>query len=587
MSFPAEHRKNWARLLGMALVVGTLSAQFAPSPFVSGAWSGNVTATSATVCIRLTSAGQRVRLAVSTSEQLTAPVFSVAQTTVAAAGNAVRLDIGGLAPSTTYHYGIEVAGVLRPEASSRGRFRTFLQGAGSFKIALVGDTDYREPDHRGAEAVIAEQPLLLLFNGDLHYSDIMSTTPEDYRVPYDNTLKHPALGAMLRSTSIAYMWDDHDFAGGNDSDGTAAGSPATRQVYREYVPHYPLTVGDDSVGQAFTVGRVRVIMTDLRTNQVPSIRTESPAKTRLGATQKAWFKRELIDGRDAGFPLIIWLNTVPWIARAAHGDDTWGGYTTERTEIADFIKDNRIRNVVAYCGDLHAMAYDDGTHSDYATGGGAPLLVFHAAPLAQNVNSKGGPFSAGPYFDRLQYGILDIIDNGGPSLVCRITGKRIGEGAKFSFQFTASTVAVDPRVQPAYDPNADRALINISARAKITAPGENFIIGFVVGGRSQRNILLRSVGPSLAAFGVPEPLARPAMILNRGTTIVATNDDWGLSGVDRLTAAFDRAGAFRYSNATSRDAAIFMPLEPGVYTLQTVGIGGVTGTVLVEVYEVP
>ncbi|MBI5769991.1 MAG: alkaline phosphatase D family protein [Verrucomicrobia bacterium] len=587
MFFSSHSRSFSIWLCALAVTVAGVRGQGTVSPFVSGAWSGNVTSSSATVCVRLVEAGLRVRLAVSASEQLTAPVFSVGQTTGAGTGNTVKLDIRGLQPSTTYYYGVEVDGVVRTEATSRGRFRTFPLGAGSFKIALIGDTDYREPEHRGAEAVIAEQPLLLLYNGDLHYSDLTSTTPEDFRIPYDNTLKHSVLGAMLRSAPIAYMWDDHDFAGGNDSDGTAAGSLATRTVYREYVPHYPLQVGDNTVGQAFTIGRVRVIMTDLRTAQVPAILPESATKTRMGAAQKAWFKRELIDARDTGYPLILWVCTVPWIAPATVGDDTWGGYATERAEIADFIKENRIRNLVVYGGDMHALAYDDGTHSDYATGGGAPLYVLHAAPLARDFNVKGGPYSAGPYLARMQYGILDIIDNGGASIVCRFTGKRIDEGAKFMFQFTASANAVDPRIQPTAENSADRALINISARSRLATPGDSFIIGFVVGGRSQRTILLRSVGPSLSAFGVTDALARPSMILQRGNTVVATNDDWGLSGADRLNAAFDRAGAFRYASATSRDAAIFMPLEPGAYTLQTVSANGGTGMVLVEVYEVP
>ena len=63
---------------------------------------------------------------------------------------------------------------------------------------------------------------------------------------------------------------------------------------------------------------------------------ESAGKSRLGAAQKAWFKQEVIAARDAGFPLILWVSTVPWIATAALGNDTWAGYSTERTELANF-----------------------------------------------------------------------------------------------------------------------------------------------------------------------------------------------------------------------------------------------------------
>ncbi|WP_414660887.1 alkaline phosphatase D family protein [Horticoccus sp. 23ND18S-11] len=577
-----------AARLGLLLVfIGSAALWAQPgSPFVSGAWSGNVSPTSGTVCIRLIAPGQRVRLAVSTSEQLTSPVFSPVVTTATGTGNAVKLTVGGLLPNTRYFYGVEVDGLLRPEPGSRGRFRTFPQGAASFKVALVGDTDYRFADHRGADAVLAEDPLLLLYNGDLHYADLTSTVTEDYRVQLDNTTRHPNIGAMLRGAPIAYMWDDHDFAGGDNSDGTAVGRDAIRAAYRECVPHYPLNVGDGTIGQAFTVGRVRVIMTDLRSASERSSNPETN-KTRMGVAQKAWFKQELIAARDANFPLVVWLSSVPWIAPAQLGDDSWAGYASEREEIANFIRDNRVRNVVVYAGDMHAMGYDDGEHSDYASGGGAPLIVFHAAALGAPPNEKGGPYSAGPFPGTLQYGLLEVNDTGGTTIQCRVTGKRVGEGAKFVYQFTASALAIDGRSLLVSDPSSDRALINISTRGRIGAPAETLIAGFVIAGRNPRNILLRAVGPSLAAFGVTGALPRPVLTLFKGNTVVASNDDWGLADFPRLTAAFDRAGAFRFASQTSRDAALYLALEPGAYTLQTASGDGSPGNVLVEIYEVP
>ena len=155
------------------------------------------------------------------------------------------------------------------------------------------------------DAIAAEEPLLLLYNGDLHYGDITSTVVEDYRALIDATLNHPQQGAMFRSAPVAYMWDDHDFSGGNDSDGTAPGGATARTAYRERVPHYPIGPTDGTIGQAFTVGRVRIIMTDLRSASTPATQPDGPGKTKLGAAQKAWFKQELVAARDAGFPLII------------------------------------------------------------------------------------------------------------------------------------------------------------------------------------------------------------------------------------------------------------------------------------------
>jgi phosphodiesterase/alkaline phosphatase D-like protein len=571
-------------IVGWVLGLVSLCAQSA-SPFVSGVWSGNVTPTSATVCVRLNATGLRVRLVVGTNEKLSPAVYSTAVTTTSATGNIVTLDIDGLQPATDYNYGIEVAGTLRTETISRGKFRTFPQGAASFRLAFGSCGDWRDPDQRAYDAIVAEQPLLFLNIGDLHYSDTANTVAEDYRKNYDTVLNHANQGALYRSMGVAYIWDDHDFSG-NDSNGTSPGTATARTVYRDYVPHYPLYVTGGAIGQAFTVGRVRVIMTDLRSASSPSTNAESASKTRLGAAQKSWFKQELIAARDAGFPLILWASTTPWIATAAVGDDTWGGYATERAELAEFIKDNRIKNVVMLAGDMHAIAYDDGSDSDYATGGGAPLVVLHASPLTRPANSKGGPYTAGPIEGTAQYGLLEVTDTGGQTIQARFTGKRVGEGAKLVFQFNASMSGITPTGVSGPSNGNDRAFVNVSTRGRITASGDSLVVGFVVGGTSARNVLARAVGPSLAAFGLTDALPRPAIKLYRGSTVLASNENWTTADISRLSNAFDRAGAFPLS-PTSPDAALFLSLAPGAYTLEATGLGGTVGTVLIETYDVP
>jgi alkaline phosphatase D len=204
-------------------------------PFLGGAWAGNVSPTSVTVAIRLNASGQRVRLQVSQSESLTPGVFSAAVTTAAGAGNAVKLTVQGLQADTEYYYGFEVGGVLRPEAVSRGRFRTFPAGRASFRIAFGSCSDFRLPDQRVFDAIREERPLLFIHMGDLHYIDTNTTAADEYRANYDRVLSHPTQGAFYRSLATAYMWDDHDFCG-DDSDATAVGRDAARAVYRERVP---------------------------------------------------------------------------------------------------------------------------------------------------------------------------------------------------------------------------------------------------------------------------------------------------------------------------------------------------------------
>ena len=556
------------------------AALAATASFASGVWCGNVTPTSASVVVRLTASGQKVRLQVGANTALTPPIFSGAANTAAIAGNTVTLTVQGLQPDTEYYYGVEVAGVLRGEHNSRGRFRTFPAGRGSFRIAFASCSDYRAADQRVFDAILAERPLLFIHTGDLHYNDTNTTNPDDYRANYDSVLNQPNESALYRNVPVAYVWDDHDSMG-NDSNGTFVGVATARAVYGERVPHYPIAAAaGGAIAQSFTIGRVRVLMTDTRSAADPPGKIDDASKSMLGAAQKTWFKQELVNARDAGCPLVLWISTNPWIGQITPGEDndSWRSYQTERTELANFIRDNRITNLVMLSGDMHALAYDDGTHSDYATGGGAPLTVLHAAALTQGGSIKGGPYTGAPLPGDQHYGILEVYDVGGPSVACRFLGMRAGEGTKLSYIFSSCNTGA----------LSGQALVNISTLAHVNADNNTAVSGFVISGDTPRTVLVRAVGPTLAQFGLTDALAQPQLVVYQGGKIIASNDAWapGDQAATSLNAAFDRVGAFRLTDRASRDAAILLTLAPGSYTLSVKSANGASGSALVEIYNV-
>ena len=125
-------------------------------------------------------------------------------------------------------------------------------------------------------------------------------------------------------------------------------------------------------------------------------------------------------------------------------------------------------------------------------------------------------------------------------------------------------------------------LINVSVRKHI---GSLLTMGFVVGGSTSAKVLVRGIGPTLGAFGVPGTVADPQLTLfNSSSVKIGENNDWG--GTAPLTAAFASVGAFALPS-TSKDAALLVTLAPGNYTAQVTGVNGTTGVALVEVYEVP
>ncbi len=107
-------------------------------------------------------------------------------------------------------------------------------------------------------------------------------------------------------------------------------------------------------------------------------------------------------------------------------------------------------------------------------------------------------------------------------------------------------------------------------------------------------MLIRAVGPSLAAFGVTGVLADPKLELFDGQSRrIAANDNWidyvvpGYSYADFFRVAFTQVGAFPFSGAATKEAALVVMLTAGSYTVQVRSADGTTGVVLVEVYELP
>lgn len=124
---------------------------------------------------------------------------------------------------------------------------------------------------------------------------------------------------------------------------------------------------------------------------------------------------------------------------------------------------------------------------------------------------------------------------------------------------------------------ADSQLANISTLGFVGAADDVLIGGFVVGNGSA-NLVVRAIGPTLAQFGVVNPIGDPNLELHDANGSVTTNDDW-------------QAGANRDSIPVSlqpldeRESAIYATLSPGSYTAIVRGKAGATGVALVEAYN--
>jgi PKD repeat protein len=136
------------------------------------------------------------------------------------------------------------------------------------------------------------------------------------------------------------------------------------------------------------------------------------------------------------------------------------------------------------------------------------------------------------------------------------------------------------------DTLAATRLLNVSARMNVTAGEGTLIAGFVIAGNAPKTVLIRGIGPTLASYGVTNVLADPQIKLFAAGNVVASDDNWetGNSTAADIMAASARVGAFALV-AGSKDAALLVTLQPGVYGVQVSSIDTTTGVALVEVYD--
>lgn len=389
-------------------------------------WSGAITDTTARVRTKVT--GSSVRLAVADNALMSGPTF---YGPVVPDGTGVAtLEATGLTADSRWWYQIEDDSVL--DTSITGQFQTFAPAGTPFSFTFVASGDAGlVPDFPGvaggelAPSRISNHPVFdnmrlndggvpapehphwFAHMGDMHYYNLGADqfgivgggSLANFRHAYDDVLGQPNQQALYRDVPIVYIYDDHDF-GPNDSDGSFVDKANTVQVYREYVPHYPLAQLTGALYHSFTAGRILYIVTDGRYDRdTPS--TPDP-RTYLGAAQKAWLEN-LFQTTSAEY--IIWQSAQPINSL---GVTSWGGYNVERQEIFQMVRDTGWSDrLLMISADQHWLALDSGAHT-----AGFPLFTLAPIDASPTVGNSSG-YDQGVRSARGQYGRIEVHDQGG------------------------------------------------------------------------------------------------------------------------------------------------------------------------------
>ena len=129
-------------------------------------------------------------------------------------------------------------------------------------------------------------------------------------------------------------------------------------------------------------------------------------------------------------------------------------------------------------------------------------------------------------------------------------------------------------------PASNSKLANISTRGIVGTESDLLIAGFIVGAVDSSTVVIRSLGPSLSAAGIGDPLNDPSFtVYDQNGSPLATNDNWRDD-----SSALDLEQN-QIAPPDDAEAATILHLPVGAYTAVMIGADGGTGVGLVEVYN--
>ncbi len=203
------------------------------------------------------------------------------------------------------------------------------------------------------------------------------------------------------------------------------------------------------------------------------------------------------------------------------------------------------------------------------------------------VAALSGKYVFGDFSGRLFYGETDIQEFrlGGNPRPLGLRVKGFGEDSQHELYLVADNASnTAGQILKIVSIPAAPALLNLSTRARIETDDKGFAIaGFILTGSAPKTVVIRAIGPSLAADGqpVPDRLSNPTLSLRDGSGAqLLTNDDW------MTTSRRQELVDFGLAPADPLESALVATLQPGAYTAIMHGVGEATGIGLVELYDV-
>lgn len=260
------------------------------------------------------------------------------------------------------------------------------------------------------EAIASFNPLFVVHGGDMQYTDIRVNDVTLQRLQNSRRYRdNPDVPKLTKKVPYFYHTDDHDTADNDPHWEKTYVSGATyeeiarntRQAFRETVPIDPqlfpqIVVGEKNPDnmmetQQFDIGKVRHILLDTRSQMHRTNATFLGNDTFAPYwNQLAWLKTALVQAGTDGITRVFLHFPTGW----SNGGEIGTYFTAERTAISDYIRDTAgIPPVSIITGDFHVLAADDGTNTDYATGGGLATGMIMSSAANQTTIPGTQPYT--------------------------------------------------------------------------------------------------------------------------------------------------------------------------------------------------
>lgn len=316
----------------------------------------------------------------------------------------VKVDVGGLEPSTSYYFGFESGGVSSPV----GRTRTApAAGADAVRLGVVSCASFAHGFFNAYRHLAERDVDLVVHLGDYLYEDAAAPKVAgrgheppsrlrslgDYRARHAQYRTDPDLQRLHQRHPVVAVWDDHDIAGNAWRDGAAEHDPsvdgpwpqrrdAAVQAFLEWVPlRAPDPARPDRIYRTIALGDLaQLVMIDTRlagrsrpaqAGERAVATVEDDRRSLLGDEQGRWL-RDQLRSSSAGWSILgnqvmmaplraldlpaVLHRLLSGLVAGGAGVNTgqWDGYPAERRDLFEFLDSEAIRDTVVLSGDLHS-----------------------------------------------------------------------------------------------------------------------------------------------------------------------------------------------------------------------------------------